>query len=168
MKIQKFFLIVMVFFAFALSAESLHAQGANYNSAVGLRLGYPLSVSYKTFFKENIAFEGYVGFRGYSGYSWVSLSAAVQVHAPIESVDGLQWYYGGGASVYFYNFDNAFIGDNSTTTAFGLQGYLGLDYTFADIPLSITADWIPTIFLNGYGSGFGAGYGTLGVRYILN
>ena len=64
--------------------------------------------------------------------------------------------------------DNNFFGDTSTTTSFGIQGYLGLDYAFEDIPLNITADWIPTIFLNGFGSGFGAGYGTLGVRYILN
>lgn len=168
MKIQKFFLVVMVFFAFTLSSEGLHAQGATYTTAAGLRLGYPLSASIKHFIKDDIAVEGYVGFRGFSGYNWVSVSGAVQVHNPIESVDGLQWYWGGGASAFFYSFDNSFFGDTSTSTAFGIQGYLGLDYAFEDIPLNITADWIPTIFLNGIGSGFGAGYGTLGVRYILN
>ena len=153
---------------FAAEAEETPAEaGTNYATAVGLRLGYPLSLSLKKFFTEDIAGEAYIGFRGFSGYSWVNIAVAVQKHAPIDAVDGLQWYYGAGASVFFFNFDNDFFGDSSTTTSFGVQGYIGLDYTFADIPLNLSLDWIPTIFINGFGSGFSGSYGSLAARYVI-
>jgi hypothetical protein len=40
----------------------------------------------------------------------------------------------------------------------------------ADTPISVTADWVPTLFLgDGFGAGgFGAGYGALAVRYVLS
>jgi hypothetical protein len=169
MKKQQFLLTGLLLLAFTfMGADHLQAQGREYGTAVGLRLGYPLSFTAKKFLNEDAAVEGYIGFRGFGTYSWVNISGAYQIHNPIDAVEGLQWYYGGGASVFFFNFDNNFIGDNSTNTSFGIQGYLGLDYTFADVPISVTADWIPTFFINGFGNGFSGGYGTLGVRYILN
>ena len=142
-------------------------QAQEYNSAIGARLGYPLSASYKTFLNESNALELIAGFRSFSSYNWITAGAAYQVHQDISGVDGLQWYYGLGLSAYFWSFDVGFLGDNSSTT-FGVQGYAGLDYTFSDLPLSITADWVPTYFINGFGSGFGGGYGALGVRYTIS
>ncbi len=141
-------------------------EAQSYKSAAGARLGYPLSASYKTFISESSALEVYAGFRGYSAYRWISVSGAYLVHKPIEGVENLNWYLGGGASVYFWTYDAGFLnpGDN---TSIGIQGYLGLDYRIPDTPVNITADWIPTFFLGGYSKGFGGGYGTLGVRYIL-
>ena len=167
---KKPFLLFAALFSLALicSTSSVKAQGAEYTTAVGLRLGSPISASGKYFFAENLAAEANIGFRGYSTYSWVTLSAAIQKYAPleIEGIEGLQWYFGGGIGLYFWNFD--FVSEFNTTT-FGVQGYLGLDYTFQGTPISITADWIPTIFLgDGFTTGFGAGFGALGVRYILN
>lgn len=150
-----------------LAAFSQVGSAQRYSSAVGARLGYPLSLSYKTFVSESTAVEGILGYRGFSGYSWITIGAALQKHNAIGDVDGLAWYYGGGASVFLFNFDNDFFGDNSSTTSFGIQGYLGLDYRFADIPLNLSVDWVPTFFVNGFGSGFGGGYGALAARYIL-
>jgi hypothetical protein len=74
------------------------AQAQGYKSAIGLRLGSPLSVSFKTFITEPGAIEANVGFRsyGFSGYrySWINLSAAYQHHFPIDvsGIGGnLQW-----------------------------------------------------------------------------
>ncbi len=157
-------LIIPAFVVTLLLAMAVPAQAQLYKSAIGARLGYPLAASYKTFLNESSAIEAYVGFRSWSGYGWFSVSGAYQKHAPINGVDGLQWYWGGGLSAYFWNFD--FDTDSSNTT-FGLQGYLGLDYKFPNAPVSITADWIPTFFFSGYINGFGGGYGTLGVRYVI-
>lgn len=144
-----------------------HGQN-NYNTGVGLRLGSPVSVSLKHFFSEAIAGEAYLGTRGYSGYRWTNISAALQWHKPIESVEGLNWYLGGGASIFFWSFNNNFFfSENFNTTTFGLQGYLGLEYIFEGFPISLTADWVPTIFINGFTSGFGAGFGSLGIRYVF-
>lgn len=143
---------------------SFNAQAQNYKSAVGLRLGTPLSASYKLFINESSAIEGYASFRSFSGYSWFSVNGAYQIHKPIAQVDGLNYYFGGGAGVYFWSFD---FGGNNATTTLGIQGYLGLDYTFEDLPINLTVDWVPTFFVNGFTSGFGAGFGSVGIRYTL-
>ena len=141
-----------------------------YKSAVGLRLGYPASISYKTFISQDAALEAYLGLRGYGFGNFVNFSGAYQVHKPISGADGLQWYYGGGASVFFWNYDNDFRDRGFSTTALGVQGYLGLDYAFADAPINLTIDWIPTFFIGGSlnVNGFGGGFGNLGIRYIFS
>lgn len=166
MKKQFTFLILLGLFLF-----STPSKAQNFKSAIGLRLGYPMSVTYKQFVSESGAFEVYAGTRGFNGilntgYRWYSISGAYQIHKPIESIEGLDYYYGAGASVYFWTFD---FDTDSSTTSFGLQGYGGLSYTFADNPFNISIDWVPTFFLNGFGgSGFGAGYGSVAVRYVLS
>jgi len=146
-------------------------QAQNYKTAVGARLGYPLSASIKHFINDSHAVEAYVGTRGRFDYRFTSISAAYQIHKPlsIDGFDGLSWYYGFGGSVYFWSWDDqySFYANEFNGTSFGIQGYLGLDYKFENIPLSLTVDWVPSFFINGFGSGFGGGYGALGVRYVL-
>lgn len=154
--------------AFALFLLPSEVQAQNYQTAVGARLGYPLSASLKHFITDNHALEGYVGFRGFSTYSWVAVGASYQIHNEIDAVDGLAWYYGAGAAVSFWSYDSIFVGDNSAGTVFGIQGYLGLDYTFANAPVNVSADWVPTFWLSGFSSGFGGGFGALAVRYIIS
>ncbi len=143
------------------------AYSQNYNSAIGLRLGYPVSVSYKHFISDQGAIEAFAGFRTWSTYSWFNVGGMYQHHNPISGVDGLQWYFGGGASAFFWNYKSNF-GDPGANTSIGIMGVLGLDYKFAEAPVNLSVDWIPTFFLNGYGSGFGGGYGAFSVRYTLN
>jgi len=145
------------------------ASGQDYNTAVGARLGYPLSLSIKHFLSEDNAVEGYVGFRGNVSYNWISVSGAYQKHTDIniEDLDGFRWYWGAGASAYFWNYQSASLRDQYNSLSIGVQGYLGVEYTFSETPLSLSADWVPTFFLNGFSSGFGSRYGSLGVRYVL-
>lgn len=139
----------------------------DFDSAVGLRFGYPLSVTYKTFISETAALEGYVGYRNYAGsVSFFNINAAYQIHQDIEDVDQLQWYYGGGGNIAFWSGD--FLDRN---TSIGISGYAGLSYTFPDIPLNLSIDWVPTFFINGnagFANGFSAGYGSLAARYVLS
>lgn len=156
------------FFVFFLAVGQ--AQDQPYKSAVGLRFGYPTSISYKVNLDASKAIEVYGGARWFSGYSWFNISAAYQIHNPLEleGIEGLRWYYGGGASIFFWTFDTGFFNERYASTSFGIQGYLGLEYTFENTPISLTADWVPTLFINGFSSGLGGGYGTLGVRYVLS
>ena len=112
-----------------------------------------------------------MGTRGYFNYRWTNISAAYQIHKPVslDGVEGLNYYFGGGASAYFWSYDVGFLDrDRYTSTSFGIQGYLGLDYVFEDLPINISLDWTPTVFLNGFGSGFGGGFGSLGIRYVFS
>jgi hypothetical protein len=161
MKTKVLSVFVLLFMFVAVS------QAQEYNSAIGLRLGTPLSVSYKKFISEQGAFEGVAGFRSFAGYSWFNIGAYYQHHNEIASVNGLRWYYGAGANVYFWSYDSGFI-DAGSSTSIGISGVLGLDYKFEDIPLNLSVDWIPTFFVNGYGNGFAGGYGALAARYTLN
>lgn len=163
-----------LFRVFALSlclcfVSQTEAVAQDYKSAAGLRLGYPWAASYKTFISEASALEVYVGYRGWAFYNALSINGAYQIHKDIESVDGLQWYFGGGGGVEFYSYDAL----SESNTIIKVSGYLGLQYTFADTPISVTADWVPTFgfgdSLFGFSTGgFQGGYGGLGVRYILN
>lgn len=144
---------------------SLSSYAQDYNSAIGLRFGSPTSLSYKKFVSNHGAFEGVVGYRGYSGYSWINIGAYYQHHNDIATIPNLRWYYGAGANIYFWNWDGLSLGNS---TSFGISGVLGLDYKVEEIPINVSVDWIPTFFVNGYGNGFGAGYGGLSIRYTLN
>jgi len=145
---------------------SLYGQA--YKSAAGVRLGAPIAGTYKTFLNESAAVEGIIGFASYSSaVTYINIRAAYLIHQDLGSVDNLQWYYGAGAGIFLWNYKNSFLGNQDGNTGIGLSGYIGLEYTFPDTPIAVTADWAPTIILGGFGSGFGAGYGALGVRYII-
>ncbi len=162
MKSVKHFSFLIIFFLF-----SGNLKGQLYDGVVGLRLGVPLSISYKKIINENKAIEGYIGTRGKNGYRFINISGGYQIIEPIDlwGVEELYYYYGGGASIYFWSFKEA--GNNQTVTP-GLQGYLGLEYTFPDKPINITLDWVPTLFIIGHLSGLRGGYLSLGVRYVLS
>ncbi len=164
-------LFVLTLFCCGLAFSSLQAQ--DYQKAIGLRLGYPVSISYKMFINNsNNAIEAFVNYRSQKvfSYGWtrIGLGGAYQVHNPISSVDGLQWYYGGGASVYFWTYDDGFADyADEANLSLGIQGYLGLDYKFANAPVNLSLDWVPTFYISGYGDGFGADNGALAVRYTF-
>jgi len=154
-----FFTAFLLFFSQA-------AYSQVYNSAIGARLGYPLSISYKTFITQESALEGYIGFRNWANHRWVSINGAYQLHFPIEGVPNLQWYVGAGGGLYFWNY-RVLGNERDNQLGLGVQGYLGLDYTFEEVPINLSVDWVPTVFLTGYRTGFGASYGNVAVRYVL-
>lgn len=145
------------------------AQVQNYNKAIGLRLGNPLSVSFKTFIMDDSALEVYAGLGGgYAGGKYFNLGAMYQRHMDIEGVDGLAWFFGGGGSLQFWNYDSGYAGGSLIV---GVNGVIGLDYEFANAPLNLSIDWTPTILIGDLYAGldlFRVGYGALSARYILN
>ncbi|MBL0192403.1 MAG: hypothetical protein IPQ18_13970 [Saprospiraceae bacterium] len=143
------------------------ASAQEYKSAIGLRLGYPLSVSYKTFLNDKAALELMGGFRSWASYRSVNIGALYQIHNPIESVSGLSWYFGGGLQAAFYSWDSGYLADDAGKTSIGISGNIGLDYKFANTPINLSLDWIPTYWLTGYYDGFGSAIGGLAVRYTF-
>jgi hypothetical protein len=142
---------------------SLSSNAQNYNNAVGVRLGWGFGGTIKHFFDDSKAVEGIVQFGGiYSRYA--QITGLFQIHKPLDDVaPGLQWYFGGGGFVGF--FSGVYSGRD---VRIGIAGNIGLDYTFEDIPLNLSLDWVPGIAIVGFGTGFGAGTaGGLAVRYIF-
>lgn len=160
---KKLILFLLLFVGLGMTTNT---QAQDYKSAIGLRLGYPISITYKTFLNETNAIEIFGGFRSYNQYTTVNVTAGYLLHNDFPDVERLKWYYGLGGGVAFYNFDNDFVVDDDGLSIV-INGFLGLDYTLKDTPINLSVDWIPGIFIGGYGSGFGAGRGALSVRYIL-
>lgn len=144
-------------------------KAQDYKFAAGIRLGVPVSLSLKARLSEGNMFEAALGYRNYSGWNWTNISGTYSKYNSLEDVtEGLNWYYGGGASVYFWTYDdNLFFGDEFNNTSFGLHGTVGLDYKFPNKPFNVSIDYLPTYFFNSYVSGFGGGYGALAVRYTI-
>jgi hypothetical protein len=151
---KKLLLLVSLFVIVALTSN-MNAQP--YASAIGLRLGYPIAASYKFFVSEPAAVELYAGIR----YDGLNLGGMYQVHKPLSDVDNLYWYFGGGASISFYSY---YVDENEVS--FGINGVIGLDYTFEDAPINLSIDYMPTFLFGGYYDGYGS-YGALSARYIL-
>ena len=159
--------LLFLFMLLLLLGAARQAQGQDYTSAIGLRLGAPISVSYKQFINDQGAIEVFGGLRAFRDYSWFNIAGMYEHHQPIPDVDGLMWYFGGGASAFFWNYDDDFYDLEADNFSIGLLGTIGLDYKFANAPFNISLDWTPILYLNGFLSGFGGGYGALGVRYTL-
>ena len=145
-----------------------------YETAVGIRLGSPLSVSAKHFLHQEGAVEVAVGFRNDDPFSYLHVSGAYQYHKPIGDVENLFYYVGAGVSIIRckYTPEYEIPGEETgsfTSNYFGLQGYVGLDYAFKDIPLNLSADWIPTINLgeNSPQQSFSGGFWALAARFIV-
>ena len=81
----------------------------------------------------------------------------------------MKWYFGVGGHIGFWNGDytNHYWGEPGTTyTVVGIDGILGLEYSFSEIPINIGLDWKPAFNIVGY-SGWWADGGALSIRYIF-
>ncbi|MBK7225013.1 MAG: hypothetical protein WAS56_01245 [Saprospiraceae bacterium] len=171
MKTKFFFFLAIIF-----TTSMIRLSAQDYTTAVGLRAAWGYGLSAKHFISDNAAIELIGRYRSYSSstilgkfsYNYLSITGLYQMHKEIDAVDGLAWYWGGGASLGFYGGDFKDINvDDKGSTNIGICGNLGLDYKFANIPLNISADWIPTFLLSGYGNGFSSESGGLAIRYTL-
>ncbi|MEM6630605.1 MAG: hypothetical protein AAF694_13080 [Bacteroidota bacterium] len=161
-----------------------------YTTAAGLRLGRPISLSFKQFVNGDHAIEAWAGLRSNEDYNWYNISVAYLVHNPIEDVEGLWWYYGAGPGFFVWDgkeetyipedcFNSQFadeewcqeytIGEGYSVNAFGLQGYIGLEYILQDLPIALSIDWVPIVYFSGgLDTGFSGGFGAIGARYMFN
>ena len=160
-------LILSLLVLVALSQTSF---SQSYESSIGIRLGYPFSLSYKKFISQD-ALEATLGFRSYDYTSAVNASLSYQIHRDLDKVDNLTYYYGAGAAVYLwkYRYYSTYFEEYYRDSQIGVSilGHIGLDYKFEGIPLNLSLDAIPIIHISGYGPSYGIGFG-LAARYVLN
>ena len=158
------YVLVVSLFAVLVSSPTLSAQ--SYSGSLGLRLGGYNGITYKGFINENSAIEVFGTFRSYSlAYTFLTATGLYEIHNAIPNVDGLKWYYGGGATAGFFSYQSSYTG-SSTSTIFGITGVVGLEYVFKDVPINVSLDWAPTYYLNS-GFGFSGDYFALSGRYIF-
>jgi hypothetical protein len=138
------------------------AEAQEYKTALGIRAGFSSGLTIKHFKNHNAAFEGLLTTR-WEGFDFTGL---YEIHNQAFDVDHLYWYYGGGAHIGFYNGNNVTWGRaGAGYTVIGIDGILGIEYTFSEIPVNLGIDWKPAINFVGY-SGFWS-EGAISARYVF-
>src|SRR5690606_17796772 len=105
------------------------AMAQDYLTGVGLRLGSSNGLSIKHFLSDRAALEGILHTR----WRGLLITGLYEVHQDINEVEGLRWFYGGGAHIGTWNANrgNPRWGDRSEGhTVVGIDGIIGLDYKF--------------------------------------
>lgn len=132
----------------------MEGQAQDYSRSFGIRAGLGANVTYKQFISNASAFEGMAGF--YFGNLYAAL--VYEKHNNFANdIAGLTWYWGAGGSILL----------KSGELGIGIAGAIGLDYSFRDIPLNVSLDWMPNVFITGT-NGVEAGGGGVSLRYILD
>jgi len=137
----------------------------DYKTGIGLRAGPYYGLTVKHFLGEKPAFELMLASR-WSGFVVTGL---YEIHNMAFNVERLKWYFGFGGHIGFWNgnYTHRYWGDEGTNyTVIGIDGILGLEYSFAEVPINLGIDWKPAINFVGY-SGFWADGGALSIRYIF-
>ena len=157
---KKLLFALLIFTTFETAAQ-------NYNSAIGLRGGVDSGITYKAKLNDFSAAEGIASFR-YRGVVVTGLYT-IQNDWDIKG-EPFQWYYGGGGHVGLFNsrnnsngFGNSFDGG----VIIGLDGIIGMEYTFPAAPINISLDYKPAFNLVGDVGFWWDGF-SLGVRYVLD
>ncbi|NER16345.1 hypothetical protein [Spongiivirga citrea] len=153
-------LICLIAFSLMIGTTTLQAQDS-YDTAIGLGLDFGegstfVGPSVKHFFDSNNAGLAEVTFAN----DVTSLTALYQYNDAFPNAGGLKWFAGAGFSIAFFDGGSDFF----------LRPTAGLDFKISNVPLSITFDWRPAIFLgdaNGGDTFEPARFG-LGFRYCLN
>lgn len=139
------------------------ASAQDYKTGVGIRGGLSYGLTLKHFLNEKAAVEGLLQTR-WSGFD---ITGLYEIHAQAFEVEKLRWYYGGGAHIGFWNGTYVSWGAAGTSyTLIGIDGILGIEYTFSEAPLNIGLDWKPAINLTGH-TGFWPDGGAISIRYVF-
>lgn len=153
------FTVIALAAFFTLNIADANAQG--YNHAIGGRFGNANGISFKTSLNKGAMLELIGNFRSNSGVKYANLTALYEVYNPIPGAEGLNWFYGGGATIGSYKV-KGFDGDIYLSA----NGVLGLDYKFKGAPINLSLDWIPALQLTP-DTGFWGGDIGLGVRFTF-
>lgn len=122
----------------ALLQNRARAQNERTGLELGLRFGFPSGVSAKFFLpQDDDAFELFLAQSSTNNYA----SLLFARHASGLNVQGLRWYYGGGAILSSSREEDA--------TAIGAQGVLGLEYRLGKTRFVFSIDWRPGMPLLG-------------------
>ena len=159
---KKAILLVVAVIGFSFAAK---AQ----NNAIGVRLSggnqwYCAEISYQRSLGDTHRIEADLGCRVDDEYDigYLFLTGVYQLHFDISSAKNLGWYFGFGPRVELFSYDKSFYFSGGV----GIVGQIGMDYHFDAIPLQLSLDFRPCLYLIPYNA-FRWGDFALGIRYLF-
>jgi hypothetical protein len=139
-------------------AQDSEGNSQDYETAVGAKFytgnGSIGGLNIRHSITSNTALEGSLLF--FSG--GIGVEGLYQYQAPIQGVDGLQYFVGGGGMLGFGT-------GRRSETSFALRLTGGVDYKFADAPIAVSLGFDPFFYLSpSSGSNLALG---IGLRYVI-
>lgn len=143
-----------------LTTQSAFSQ--DYRTAIGLRAGGPNGLTIKHFTKPKVAVEGIISSR----WRGLGVTGLIEGHTRAFGINRLNFYYGAGGHIYFWGESKRDFSPYKRSSVVGIDGILGLEYNFREIPINIGIDWKPTFNLN-VDDGFWGDDGAISIRYTF-
>jgi len=140
-----------------ITAGLINLKAQDYKTSAGIRAGLSTGITLKHFIATSDAVEGILTTR-YGGFNVTGL---YERHGGAFDTDHLYYFYGGGAHIGMWAEK-----DSPTYTVIGIDGIIGLEYVFTEIPFNLSLDWKPGFNLIGY-SGFWGDEVALSFRYTF-
>ena len=138
MKRHNIFYSIFLVLSFIVCTNS---YSQDYHTGLGVRFGFANGITVKHFITTNDAVEGILTAR-WNGFN---ITGLYERHLPVFDTEGFYFFYGGG--VHFGMWDILKFDPDSDKSGnqlfLGLDGIVGLEYVFADVPLSLGLDWKP-------------------------
>ena len=152
-----FFVIVL------LMTITLVSKAQDYSTGIGFRGGFSNGLTVKHFINSENALEGILSTR-WHGFN---ITGLYEIHAQAFDTPGLKWYYGFGGHLGFWDGDNnPWFDDSNNYTVVGVDGIIGLEYSFDEVPINLSLDWKPALNIIGY-TGFWGDELAISIRYIF-
>ncbi|MFC2115641.1 hypothetical protein ACFLTU_04160 [Bacteroidota bacterium] len=130
---------IVVFLILLLIAGTGKAQ--DYDTGLGIKVGMAPGITAKHFVTTDAALEGIITAR----WGGANLSALGEFHLPVFDTQGMNFFYGGGVHIGVWDVGKARDKeDKGNKLNFGIDGIVGLEYAFFDVPLSLGLDWKPS------------------------
>jgi hypothetical protein len=96
-----------------------------------------------------------------------NITGLYEIHNYPFAVEGLSWYYGFGGHLGFWDgYRSSRFDEDKTYTVIGIDGILGLEYSFVEVPICLSLDWKPALNVIGH-SGFWGDGGAFSIRYAF-
>ncbi len=148
MKLKKaiFLAVAVIGLAFAAKAQ---------NNAIGVRLSggnqwYCGEISYQRSINDLNRIEADLGYRVDDEYDigYLFLTGVYQLHFDISAAKNLGWYFGFGPRFELFYYDgHSYNHPINFAGAAGAVGQVGMDYHFNAIPLQLSLDFRPCLYL---------------------
>jgi hypothetical protein len=173
MKRAALLLALVALLAVQANAQKRGGSPANYETAIGARVNpWLIGFTIKHFLQGPHAIEG-LATTNFSRNGNLTLTGLYEYHFNfIPSQPEWVMYAGGGAHIGFYDrydWDRSRWdrdGDGTYVTA-GLDGIFGVEYTFKNIPLNLSADVKPYFHFSGGNNFYGESITGVSARYTF-
>lgn len=153
------------------SSRNSGNDASNYTTALGLRVNpWVVGFTIRHFITGPHAVEGIVS-TNHSHKGNVTVTGLYEYNWAI-GVPNLNMYAGGGAHIGFYDrrdydWDKYVSKGKGTYVSPGLDGIIGIEYTFKNIPLNLSADLKPYVQFVGPTNFIGEEIGGLSARFTF-